>query len=103
MSATDTKNKAQGANERSFTVDATTEFTIGTEVVCSDGVCGELTRVVVDPFPLALTHLVVDPKHGPGVGHLVPIDLVDSTTDTMSLRCTSAEFAALEDAEETRF
>ena len=33
----------------------TTEFTIGSEVACSDGVCGELTRVVVDPVARALT------------------------------------------------
>ena len=27
----------------------TTEFIIGTEVSCTDGACGELRRVVVDP------------------------------------------------------
>ncbi len=27
----------------------TTQFTIGAEARCSDGVCGEVTRVVVDP------------------------------------------------------
>ena len=26
-----------------------TEFTIGAEASCTDGVCGEVTRVVVDP------------------------------------------------------
>jgi sporulation protein YlmC with PRC-barrel domain len=82
----------------------TAQFSIGSEVACSDGVCGELRRVVVDPVARALTHLVVEPRHRPGAGHLVPIDLVDSTTDrTIEPSCTTAEFEALEDAEETQF
>ena len=81
----------------------TTEFTIGSEVTCSDGVCGELTRVVVDPVARTLTHLVVEPKHRRGMGRLVPIDLVDPTPKEIHLRCTQSEFDALEDAEETRF
>ena len=80
----------------------TTTFTIGSEVRCNDGVCGELTRVVVDPIARALTHLVVEPRHR-GMGHLVPIDLVDSTRSEIQLQCDTAEFEALEDAEETQF
>jgi sporulation protein YlmC with PRC-barrel domain len=79
------------------------EFSIGSEVTCSDGVCGDLRRVVVDPVARALTHLVVEPRHGRGVGHLVPVDLVAATTEGIQLRCTRSEFAALPDAEETRF
>ena len=41
-----------------------TEFTIGSEVCSSDGPCGELARVVIDPVARALTHLVVGPKRG---------------------------------------
>ena len=81
----------------------TTEFTIGSEVSCSDGVCGELRRVVVDPIARALTHLVVEPRHRQGMGHLVPIDLVDSTAKEIRLRCTTSQFEALESAEETQF
>ena len=81
----------------------TTEFTIGSEVACSDGVCGELRCVVVDPVARALTHLVVEPKDQPGTGHLVPIELVDSAGTEIRLRCAMSEFEALEDAEETRF
>lgn len=81
----------------------TTEYTIGAEVTCSDAVCGELSRVVVDPVARALTHLVVEPRHPRGVGRLVPIDLVDPQAAGISLRCTVAEFQALEDAEETHF
>ena len=81
----------------------TTEYTIGTEVVCRDGVCGELSRVVVDPVARVLTHLVVDPRNRRGLGRLVPIELVDETAEELRLQCSMAEFDALEDAEETRF
>jgi sporulation protein YlmC with PRC-barrel domain len=80
-----------------------TEFTIGSEVKCSDGVCGELTRVVVDPVARSLTHLVVEPANRQAIGRLVPVELVDSTAAVIRLRCTTTEFEALEDAEETRF
>ena len=80
-----------------------TEFTIGSEVTCSDGVCGDLGRVVVDPVAKALTHLVVEPEHGQGMGRLVPVDLVESTEHTIRLRCSTAEFDALEHAEESQF
>jgi sporulation protein YlmC with PRC-barrel domain len=87
----------------------TTQFTIGAQARCSDGVCGEVTRVVVDPVAEALTHLVIDPKHSRQVGRLVPLDLVDNTqaadgTDgEIRLRCTLADFATLAEAEETHF
>jgi len=80
-----------------------TQFTIGAEVSCSDGVCGEVSRVVVDPVARALTHLVVHPKHWGGLDRLVPLDLVDAATGEVRLRCTSAEFDKLDAAEETRF
>ena len=81
----------------------TAEFTIGVEVTCEDGVCGDLRRVVIDPIARTLTHLVVEPRHHQHTGHLVPIDLVDTTTKELRLRCTMAQFEALEDAEETQF
>ena len=81
----------------------TTEFVIGSDVSCSGGVCGELSRVVIDPVARALTHLVVDPKHGLGDGRLVPVALVDSAGKEIRLSCATSEFDALEHAEETRF
>jgi sporulation protein YlmC with PRC-barrel domain len=79
------------------------EFIIGSEVACTDGVCGNLVRVVIDPVARAVTHLVVEPRRPRGAGHLVPIVLVDSATTNILLRCTKAEFDALEDAQETQF
>jgi sporulation protein YlmC with PRC-barrel domain len=81
----------------------TTPFTIGTEVSCTDGICGELRRVVVDPVARAVTHLVVEPKHRRALGRLVPLDLADATPQEIRLRCTLAEFGQLEAAEETQF
>lgn len=80
------------------------EFTIGTEVRCGEGSCGELRRVVVNPVARAITHLVVEPASKQGTGRLVPIELVESAAaDEVHLRCTMAEFHALEEAEETHF
>jgi sporulation protein YlmC with PRC-barrel domain len=78
-----------------------TEFTVGTQASCSDGLCGEVSRMVIDPGTRRLTHLVIEPKHRRGLGRLVPIDLVDNTSGEVRLRCTLAEFGNLEAAEET--
>jgi sporulation protein YlmC with PRC-barrel domain len=96
--------KLKSRETRATSMSETTEFTIGSEVVCSDGGCGDLKRVVVDPVTRTLTHLVVEPRHRLGAGHLVPIDLVASTAaEEIRLRCTGSEFQALEEAEETQF
>jgi sporulation protein YlmC with PRC-barrel domain len=86
-----------------------TPFTIGTAVSCTDGDCGEVRRVVVDPVARTLTHLVVEPKGRLGLGRLVPLDLVDlaaladAPAGEIRIRCTQAEFARLDPAEETQF
>ncbi len=80
-----------------------TPFTIGADASCADGVCGEVSRVVVDPVARSVTHLVVEPKGRRGLGRLVPLDLVDATGGQIRLRCTVAEFESLEPAEETQF
>jgi sporulation protein YlmC with PRC-barrel domain len=80
-----------------------TSFTIGASASCTDGVCGKVTRVVVDPVARTITHLVVEPKHWHGPGRLVPLDLIDATTGEIRLRCTLAEFDELDPAEETQF
>jgi len=79
------------------------QFTIGVEASSSDGTCGEVTRVIIDPVAEAVTHLVVEPEHRRGLGRLVPLGLIDATAGQIRLRCTQAEFEKLEPAEETRF
>lgn len=80
-----------------------TPFTIGSEASCSDGACGKVIRVVVDPIAKVVTHLVVEPKHRQGLGRLVPLELVEVTDGEVELRCTLAEFHNLDPAEETDY
>lgn len=82
-----------------------TPFTIGARVDCSDGVCGQVIRVVIDPVARAVTHLVVEPMQRRGLGRLVPLGLLDADPSIAEIRllCTVAEFDELEAAEETHF
>ena len=82
---------------------SSTQFTIGVEVSGTDGICGKVIRVVVDPVARTVTHLVVEPKHRQGLGRLVPLELVDATTGEIALLCTVADFEKLAEAEETEF
>jgi sporulation protein YlmC with PRC-barrel domain len=77
-----------------------TEFAIGATVSCQDGVCGEVRRIIIDPATDRVTHLVVEPRHRKAGGRLVPIHLADTTAGDIRLRCTTAEFDALDHAEE---
>lgn len=79
-------------------------FTIGSRVAASDGECGELARVVIDPVAQTLTHLVVAPRHHAGLGRLVPIALIAAVDDDeIRLGCTRARFHELDDAEDVQF
>src|ERR1039458_6955117 len=83
---------------------AAEEFSIGSDVGCCDGRCGVLSRVVVDPIADAIAYLDVESKHGRHGGHLVPISLVASATaKEIRLKCSKAEFEALEPAQENEF
>jgi len=79
------------------------KFEIGTRVACSDGACGHLERVVLDPVARAVTHLVVQPGLRRSKGRLVPVNRVAAIGTTIRLGCTKAAFDALEEAEETQF
>jgi len=76
-------------------------FRIGADASCTDGACGQVSRIIVNPVAREVTHLAVDPKHRQGPGRLVPVDLVDATTGQIRLRCTLAEFRTLQPAQET--
>ena len=79
----------------------TMPFRIGAAASCTDGACGQVSRIIVNPVAREVTHLVVDPKHRYGPGRLVPADLADATTGQIRLRCTLAKFQTLRPAEET--
>jgi hypothetical protein len=76
-----------------------TRFVIGAKATCADGPCGEVRRMIVDPATDTVTHLVIEPRHGRHPGRLVPLELVDTTSGEIRLRCTLAEFGALDHAE----
>jgi hypothetical protein len=85
-------------------LDRSEPLKMGAEVFASDGAAGELTRVIVNPIAEAVTHLVVSPQHHSGPGRLVPLDLVDAVDPIrIRLRCSLAEFAALDVAEDIQF
>jgi sporulation protein YlmC with PRC-barrel domain len=74
---------------------------IGADASCMDGACGQLSRIIVDPAAREVTHLVVGQKRGSDTARLVPVDLVHATAGTLKLRCSLAEFRALQPAQET--
>ena len=76
-------------------------FRIGADASCTDGACGQVSRIILNPAARQVTHLAVDPKHRQGPGRLVPVDLVDAAAGQIRLRCTTAEFQALRPAQET--
>ncbi|MBR7837552.1 PRC-barrel domain-containing protein [Actinospica durhamensis] len=84
-------------------MDAT--YTIGTEVTCTDGVCGTLTRVILDPVRRTLTYLVVEPQDGPSGARLVPAQDVTTPTGSaaITLGCDRARFAGFEHAQTEEF
>jgi hypothetical protein len=77
-----------------------TEFTIGAKANCSDGPCGEINRLIIDPAAGSVTHLVITPGHDRAAGRIVPVELVDVTGGAISVRCSLAEFAQLPHATE---
>ena len=77
-----------------------TEYTIGARANCSDGYCGEVSRVIIDPAAGTVSHLVIEPGHRREAGRLVPLELVDTTAGEIRLRCTLAQFDRLEHAAE---
>jgi len=81
----------------------TAQFVIGAEVSCTDGPCGQVRRVVIDPVAETVTHLVIGQGQPHGRGRLVPVDLADATAGSIRLRCTLAEFSTLDAARATRF
>jgi sporulation protein YlmC with PRC-barrel domain len=84
-------------------MDGSASFTIGVTARCSDGVCGRVTQVVLDPIDDRVTHVIVEPEHRQGLGRLVPIELAEPTSDEIDIKCTLAEFNNLKMAERVRF
>ncbi len=62
-------------------------------VKCSDREVGEVTRIIMDPFSLEVSHLVVRPSGAGRTERQVPADRIQTVTeDTVQLRTSSGEF-----------
>jgi len=81
-------------------VAAEAEFTIGARASCSDGSCGEVRRLIIDPATDTVTHLVIRPGHWREAGRLVPVHRIDTAAGEIRLRCTLAQLDQLDHAEE---
>jgi sporulation protein YlmC with PRC-barrel domain len=80
-----------------------TLFTAGAKVSCTDGPCGKLTRVIIDPIGRTLTHIVVEPRNEER-GRLVPLHLVEaSSPEQIELACTLDQFNRLEPSQDTDY
>ena len=76
------------------------QFTIGARASCTDGHCGEVRRLIIDPATETVTHLVIQPGHRQEAGRLVPVHLVETADGEIRLRCTLEEFSQLDHAAE---
>jgi sporulation protein YlmC with PRC-barrel domain len=70
------------------------DISINAKVSCSDGPCGQCTRVILKPTTEKITHLVVSSEPFPETEYLVSIDLVaDSTANRIRLKCSLKELS----------
>jgi len=77
--------------------EAGTQLLLGMPVVCRDGTRAELRRVLLTAATPAITELAVA-RHRRDDGRLVPIGLVESVTDVVTLSCTADELDRLDTA-----
>ena len=47
-------------------------FRIGADASCTDGACGQVSRIIVNPATREVTHLAVDPSTGMARGGSFP-------------------------------
>ena len=65
------------------------------KVRCTDQECGEVTRVIVDPLSLEISHIVVSGNGAGGPERQVPASTIQRVTDDLvELRATTADLQA---------
>jgi HEAT repeats/PRC-barrel domain len=73
-------------------------------IECSDGPCGRIACIIVNPVNQHITHVVVKDRSRTSAERLVPIELVTSIThDSIQLGCTKKELARQESFEKKHF
>jgi sporulation protein YlmC with PRC-barrel domain len=80
------------------------DIPLNTNAQCTDGPCGRSTYVVIDPVTEKVTHIVVRDHRFPHIEYLVPVELiVESTPNTIRLRCSGDELSTLDPFLETHY
>jgi sporulation protein YlmC with PRC-barrel domain len=80
-----------------------TDLVLGCGVSCSDGACGRLQALVLDPSSGRVTELVVRSRRGLGKRRLVPVEFVESTAGGVWRRCDLEAFDRLEGMEHRQY
>ncbi len=74
------------------------------KVYCTDGECGESTRVIVESDTKQVTHVVVKEKQSPNAERIIPLDwVVDTDSDSIHVSGTSEELKKMDEFVERRF
>ena len=69
---------------------------VNAEADGSDGPYGRVTRLIINPINLQVTHLVVAERAYPYLKRLVPVQLIwKSTSEYLYLKCTKKQLATL--------
>lgn len=79
---------------------------LGSAVRCSDGPCGELADIVIDPLTRRVTHLVVQGSERREEARLVPIELAraaEQGDEAIELACSVADVLACEVIRESAY
>ncbi len=80
------------------------EIPLNAQVECTDGVCGRSEFVLINPVIDQVTHLVVKEDSSPNVEYIVPVEfVVETSTDTIRLRCSKAELEKMDPFIQTTF
>lgn len=80
------------------------EIPLNAQVECTDGVCGRLEYVLINPVTDQVAHLVVKQDTSPNTEYVMPIEFVTETiADTIRLSCTKAELEKMKPFIKTTF
>ncbi len=80
------------------------QLKVGTVAQATDGPCGEVADIVIDPGAGRVTHLVVQPHHRHDRARLVPIEqVVSNDVDRVVLSWSTKQVEAAPAVEETDF
>jgi len=80
------------------------EIPLNAQVECSDGDCGHIAGVLINPISDQVIHLIVKVNANPDTEYIVPVDKMGETiAGTIQLRCSRAELEKMECFIKTEF